>query len=91
MLVVLARCEGLRMVWDEREELRESDLDSIVVLAPSSSRNPALEVLAGEPSCMRASRPSRVEEARLRMGRGLASTLCVPSEVEPNEEDVVSS
>lgn len=91
MLVVLARCEGLRIVWEEREELRESDLESMVVLAPNSSRKPALELLAGEPLCKRASRPSRLLEARLRIGRGLASTLCVASEVDPKEEDAVRS
>lgn len=64
----------------------------MVVLAPNSSRKFEAVVLDGEPPwCMRASLPSRWLEARLRMGRGLASTLCAPSEADANEEDVVSS
>lgn len=63
----------------------------MVVLAPSSSRNPLAEARPGEPDCMRASLPSRVLEERLRMGRGLASTLCMPSADELSDEEVVSS
>lgn len=36
------------MVCDECEEFRESDLDSMVVLTPNSSRKPDAE-LPGEP------------------------------------------
>lgn len=63
----------------------------MVVLAPSSSRKLVLDALAGDPPYMRASLPSRVLEARLRIGRGLASMLCAPSEVDASDEEEVSS
>jgi hypothetical protein len=65
MLVVLARCDGLRMVCDECEELRESERDSMVVLAPSSSRKPDVDELLGDPDCILASLPSRASACKL--------------------------
>lgn len=89
MLVVLARCDGLRMVCDECEELRESERDSMVVLAPSSSRKPVVDGLLGDPDCILASLPSRVLEDRLRIGRGLASACKLSAE--PTECELLAS
>lgn len=94
MLVVRALCDGLRMVCDdlrmvcdEWDELRESDRESMVVCAPSSSRNP-VEPPPGDPFC---TLPSRVLEDRFKIGRGLASMLCLSSAAELRLEVVVSS